>query len=102
MGDKKAKKATRAIAAKRQWGVGSGNKEISFPSPFPIPHSPLPFCFFLFAFWRLTLDVSASQGYRIECQIGNDRSGRRDYLQAEPISSSRLAAVDDRCAERMV
>src|SRR5215510_7707228 len=32
--------------AEREWGVGSGEwgKEITFPSPFPIPHShsPLP------------------------------------------------------------
>src|SRR5262245_4070887 len=85
-----------------EWGVGSGNKEISFPSPFPIPTSTLPFYFFLFAFCRLTLDVPAAQGYRIERHIENDSSGRGDHLQAEPITHCRLAAVDEKREECMV
>src|SRR5215831_17368557 len=66
-----------------------------------VPPSPFPF-WFLFAFYRLTPDVSAPQVYWVERQIGNDRPGRGDHLQAESIASSRLAAVDDRGAERVV
>src|SRR5262245_36987382 len=79
-----------------EWGVGKGNF-----FPFPIPHSPLPHCL-LFAFCRLTPDVSTTQGYRVERQIGNDRPGRRHHLQAELIASSRLAGVDENGAERVV
>jgi len=75
-------------------------KEISF-FPLPTPYSLLPFRF-LFAFCRLTLNVPAPQGYRIERQIGNDRPGRGDHLQAEPIVSRRLTAVDNNGAERVI
>src|SRR5262245_50193256 len=81
-------------------------EETSFSlSPYPLvslsPYLPLPFRF-LFAFCRLTPDVPAAQGYRVERHVGNDRPGRRDHLQAEPIASSRLAGVDDRGAEGVV
>src|SRR5262245_3049066 len=51
---------------------------------------------------RLTPDVSTAQGYRVERQIGNDRPSRRHHLQAESIASSRLAAVNENGAERVV
>src|SRR5262245_50709178 len=51
-----------------EWGVGNGDAEIISFSPLPTPHSLLLFRF-LFAFCRLTFDVSASQGYWIEYHI---------------------------------
>ena len=40
-----------------------------------LPHSPFSFRF-LFALYRITPDVPAAQGYRVERQVGDDRPGR--------------------------
>src|SRR5215510_9506326 len=100
------RKGSGGGATRRQGKGETRGEETSLSlSPCPLvslsPCLPLPFPF-LFAFCRLTPDVPAAQGYRVERHVGNDRSVRSDHLQAEPIASSRLVGVDDRGAERVV